>query len=308
MIYTVTFNPSLDYVMFVQDLHVGGISRATRETILPGGKGINVAVVLERLGFPTTALGFAAGYTGQAMLSMLKGHISRVDFIGLSQGQNRINVKIKSTHESDINGRGPEIPPAQLQELLLKLDQLQTGDVLVLSGAVSAGVERTIYGEILQRLQGRGVLCVVDAVGPLLGQALAFQPFLIKPNEAELADLFGVAICTEQDLLTYARKAQQAGAQNVLVSRGAAGAILLAADGAVYRAPAVPLNAPIVNSVGAGDSMVAGFLAGWLHSQTYQTALQWAVAAGAACVLREWLPEKQDILAFLPSTQEKERI
>lgn len=299
MIYTVTFNPSLDYVMFVPTLSVGGVSRATRESIFPGGKGINVAVVLERLGHPCTALGFCAGYTGQALLCMLQGHISHTDFIELPAGQNRINVKIKSTQESDVNGRGPQVNAAQLQALLNKLDILQKGDVLVLSGAVCAGVEKDIYARILEKLQGRGVLCVVDAVGELLQKALPFKPFLIKPNAAELADLFHVQINTERDLIHYAQQAQRAGAQNVLVSRGAQGALLLTADEHCHLAPAVKLTSPVVNSVGAGDSMVAGFLAGWLKDQKYTTALHWALAAGGACVQNEWLPEQKDILAFL---------
>lgn len=300
MIYTVTLNPSLDYIMFVPSLQLGGVSRAVKENILPGGKGINVAVVLERLGFPCTALGFCAGHTGQALLSLLQGHISHTDFIGLPNGQNRINVKIKSTQESDINGRGPHIEPAYLQHLLQKLNALKSGDVLVLSGAVPADVAPSIYAQILQQVQPLGVLCVVDAVGPLLHHTLSYHPFLIKPNEEELANLFDAKIQTEEDVLQYAKKAQQLGAQNVLVSRGAQGALLVTADGNTHKAPAVKLTAPVVNSVGAGDSMVAGFLAGWLLSSDYATALQWALAAGGACVQQEWLPEQKDILTFIP--------
>ena len=299
MIYTVTFNPSLDYVMHVPTLNVGGVSRAVRESIFPGGKGINVAVVLEQLGFATTALGFYAGYTGKAMLSMLAGHISHTDFIELPAGQSRINVKVKSTQESDINGHGPQVSAEQVQKLLAKLDPLQAGDVLVLSGAVSAGVSADIYGDILRRVDGRGVLCVVDAVGPLLQNALPFKPFLIKPNEAELAHLFGVEIKTEEDLILYAHRAQQLGAQQVLVSRGAKGAVLVSHTGQVFRAPALALPGPVVNSVGAGDSMVAGFLAGWLQSHSEQKALQWALAAGGACVMKEWLPTRADIVSLL---------
>ena len=256
-------------------------------------------MVLERLGFPCTALGFCAGHTGQAFLSLLKGHISHLDFISLPTGQNRINVKIKSTQESDINGCGPRIEPIYLQQLLQKLTALRPGDVLVLSGAVSVGVDPVIYAHILQQVQPRGVLCVVDAVGPLLRNSLACKPFLIKPNEQELAHLFNASIVTEEDVLKYARQAQQLGAQNVLVSRGAKGALLVTADGNHYHAPAVSLTAPVVNSVGAGDSMVAGFLAGWLRARDYRTALQWALAAGGACVQQEWLPERKDIVAFL---------
>jgi len=304
MIYTVTFNPSLDYVMFVPQLQLGGISRATHENIYPGGKGINVAIVLERLGRPCTALGFIAGHTGKAICSLLQGQLSCVDFVELTNGENRINVKIKSTVESDVNGCGPQVPVEKLQELLTKLDHLKTGDILILSGAVSPGVTKDVYGQILQRLQNRGVLCVVDAVGELLKNALAYKPFLIKPNVAELADLFHTAIQTEEEIIAYARQAQAAGAQNVLVSRGAEGALLLAENGVILRAPAVHLKSPVVNSVGAGDSMVAGFLAGWLPGHNYQTALQWAVAAGGACVTKEWLPEKNEILTYIsPSTQ-----
>lgn len=300
MIYTVTFNPSLDYVMFVPALHPGGVSRARRESIFPGGKGINVAVVSERLGLACTALGFCAGYTGQVLQTMLQGHISHLNFITLPNGQSRINVKIKSTQESDINGHGPEVSPVHLQMLLSKLHQLCPDDILVLSGAVCTGIEKDIYARILQQVQPRGVRCVVDAVGPLLKNALVHHPFLIKPNEAELANLFEADIHTQDDVLLYAHLAQQAGARNVLVSRGAKGALLLCEDGRVFSTPAVTLIRPVVNSVGAGDSMVAGFLAGFLHSHDLSVALQWAVAAGGACVQCEWLPEKQDILALLP--------
>ena len=299
MIYAVTFNPSLDYVMFIPSLNIGAITRATRESIFPGGKGINVAVVLERLGIPCTALGFCAGYTGQMLQDMLKGYVSHTDFINLPEGQSRINVKLKSQQESDINGRGPLISASKIEELFKKLEKLKEGDILVLSGNVPAGIESDIYARILQKLQNRGVQSIVDTEGQYLYKTLPYKPFLVKPNTAELAALFKVQIDSEEKLIHYAKQLQKEGAQNVLVSRGAEGALLISAEGKLYSAPAVKLKTPVVNSVGAGDSMVAGFLAGWLKSKDYTCALNYALAAGAACVASEWLPEQKDILAFL---------
>ncbi len=299
MIYTVTFNPSLDYVMFIPSLNIGAVSRAERESIFPGGKGINVAIVLERLGIPCTALGFYAGDTGKMLLVMLKGYISHTDFITLPAGQSRINVKLKAKQESDINGRGPIIPASNIEQLLAKLNKLQMGDILILSGNVPAGIDSDIYARILKQLQGRDVQYIVDTEGSYLYKTLAYKPFLVKPNIAELEDLFQVKIDSDEKLMSYAQKLQIKGAQNVLVSRGAEGALLLTADGEYHFAPAFKLKGPVINSVGAGDSMVAGFLAGWLQSKNYLTALNWALAAGGACVQTEWLPEQKDILAFL---------
>ena len=299
MIYTVTLNPSLDYIMFVPSFNIGAVSRAQREIIFPGGKGINVAIVLERLGFQCTAMGFCAGYTGQMLMSMLKGYISNTDFIALPEGESRINVKLKTTQESDINGRGPAISPLNVTQLLTKLSQLQKGDILILSGSIPAGIDSDIYANILQQVQKRGVQYIIDAEGPLLRKTLVYKPFLVKPNTAELSDLFHVKIDSDEKLVLCAQQLKQAGAQNVLVSRGEQGALLLTDDGKCLFAKAVKLTGPVVNSVGAGDSMVAGFLAGWLKSNNYDTALNWALAAGGACVQTEWLPEQKDILAFL---------
>ena len=304
MIYTVTFNPSLDYVMFMPSLLVGGVSRAERESIFPGGKGINVAVVLEQLGFTCTALGFEAGYTGQAMLSMIQGHISHVDFIHLPQGQSRINVKIKSKEESDVNGRGPKVSVEDLEKLHQRLASLTEGDVLVLAGAVSAGLPSDTYEHILSRLKDKGVLCIVDATGELLKKSLVHKPFFIKPNAQELADLFGVSLQTKEDIVKYAKKAQELGARNVLVSLGAEGAMLVCENGEAQICPAVKLTGPGVNSVGAGDSMVAGFLAGWLRCQDYTKAITLALACGGACVMKEWLPQKEDIKNLLSNPQD----
>lgn len=304
MIYTITFNPSLDYVMFVPKLHVGGVSRAVRESIFPGGKGINVAIVLERLGLPCTALGFCAGYTGKAMLGMLDGEISHMDFIVLPEGQSRINVKIKSERESDVNGRGPLVPGACFGELLNKLSVLGKDDVLVLAGAVSAGLTEDAYGTILDAANARGALCVVDATGKLLKNSLSRRPFLIKPNAEELSDLFGADIQTEQDVEKYAREAQKLGVRNVLVSMGSKGALLLTEEGRVLRGEPARLTGPVVNSVGAGDSMVAGFLAGWLKTRHMRKALDLALACGGACVMKEWLPTRADVRALLAAPEE----
>ena len=296
MIYTATFNPSLDYVMFLSELKTGSVNRAARETIYPGGKGINVSIVLTRLGQQSTALGFTAGFTGRALKGMLDGVIN-TDFITLPAGETRIDVKLRAGAETDINGQGPDIPTVCLEKFYEKIDAFKEGDALVLAGSIPSSLPENIYEEILGRLDGRGVDCVVDATGELLKMSLRHKPFLVKPNLGELAEMFGVTISSRDELVKYAKMTHELGARNVLVSMDSRGALLVSAEGDVIegRAPAGRL----VNSVGAGDSMVAGFLAGYRATGSYARALTLGLATGSATAFNEWLAEKEDVAALL---------
>ena len=296
MIYTATFNPSLDYVMFLSELKTGSVNRAARETIYPGGKGINVSIVLTRLGQQSTALGFTAGFTGRALKGMLEGVIN-TDFITLPSGETRIDVKLRAGAETDINGQGPDIPTVCLEKFYEKIDAFKEGDALVLAGSIPSSLPENIYEEILGRLDGRGVDCVVDATGELLKMSLRHKPFLVKPNLGELAEMFGVTISSRDELVKYAKMTHELGARNVLVSMDSRGALLVSAAGDVIegRAPAGRL----VNSVGAGDSMVAGFLAGYRATGSYARALTLGLATGSATAFNEWLAEKEDVAALL---------
>lgn len=303
MIYTVTFNPSLDYLMFLPKKDFGELNRAVKEVIYPGGKGINVALVLEELGFKCTATGFYAGYIGETLLSMLSNEITCLDFLKLKKGQTRINVKVKYKQEMEINGKGPIVSAADFNGLLKKLSALKNGDVLVLSGSVSAGLGENSYFKILNYLKKKNILTIVDASGNLLKSALKAKPFLVKPNAEELNTLFNVCIKTKKDLEKYTKKVQQLGAKNVLVSLGSKGALLLNEDGKFLYQAATKLNKNVINSVGAGDSMVAGFIAAWLKTKDYTKALNLAIACGGACVTNQNLPSKKDILSLYPKAK-----
>lgn len=297
MVYTVTFNPALDYVVRTGTFLNGGINRAESEDIQFGGKGINVSAVLQNLGVDSVALGFTAGFTGQALeRGLLKNHI-HTDFIHLDDGLTRINVKIKAERETEINGRGPDIPASALEAMFEKLDRLVEGDVLVLSGSVPGSLPGDIYRRILGRLDGRGILTVVDAARDLLCGVLSCRPFLIKPNSLELGEIFGRMPESDEDIAEYARRLQERGARNVLVSMAGDGSLLLDETGGCHR-----LGAPkgkVRNSVGAGDSMVAGFLAGWLKDHDYQIAHRMGAAAGAATAFSDGLAAKSEVLALL---------
>lgn len=296
MIYTVTLNPAVDYVVHLPAFAEGMTNRATGEEIYFGGKGVNVSLVLRELEVETTALGLVAGFTGAALEQHLCAAGVRTDFLQLTEGFTRINVKIKApTGESEINGRGPAVPPEALEAFFEKLDSIGEGDTLVLAGSVPGSLPFDIYERMLVRLSGRGVRFVVDAEGALLRSVLPYRPFLIKPNRAELAGLAGHALCTDEEIVAVARELQTAGAQNVLVSLGGDGALLLDAAGGVHRAPAV--GGPAVNTVGAGDSMVAGFLAG--IGQGYAHALRLGIAAGSATAGLPGLAKRADILRLL---------
>lgn len=289
MIYTVTFNPAVDYVMHIDELRAGATNRSAGEEIYFGGKGINVSAVLNELGIKSRALGFTAGFTGAAIEQGLRDMGIDSDFIRLEKGCSRINVKLKSGTETEINGQGPDIDSASVDRLLEKLDKLTAGDTVVLAGSVPKTLPADIYERILGMLDGRGVRAAVDASGKLLLNVLKYRPFLIKPNRDELAELFGVDITGIDDVERYAEKLKEMGAVNVLVSMAGDGALLVDADGVTHRCGV--FRGTVRNSVGAGDSMVAGFLAG-CESGDYEYALKLGTAAGGAAAFSDGLPER----------------
>lgn len=298
MIYTLTLNPAIDYVVQLEhSLIPGTINRSLSEDYQFGGKGINVSNVLRTLEQDTTALGFIAGFTGLGLEQGLHRMGLATDFIRLKNGNTRINMKVKAVEETEINGNGPIITKDALSELFSKLDRLTDKDLLVLSGSVPKGLSTDIYARILHHLQDKKVTAVVDASGTLLTHTLPYRPFLIKPNRQELEELFGTSISTEEQLRTCARKLQQQGAQNVLISLAEDGAFLLDETGVSHRM--LCPKGQVINSVGAGDSMVAGFIAGWLQSGDYDYALRLGIAAGSATAFSLGLADKTAIDALL---------
>ncbi len=296
MIYTVTFNPSLDYICTVDDFKVGYTNRTTSETMFPGGKGINVSIVLKNLGFESTALGFVSGFTGNEIERMLIDKNISTDFIKLPNGHSRINIKLISNDGTEINGIGVDIDKEKLEELLSKLDCMNDGDVLVLGGSIPATVSQTIYGEILERLKHKNLLTCVDATKDLLINSLPSKPFLIKPNKHELEELFDTKINSTEDLVFYGKKLQEKGARNVLISLGGDGAILLTENNEVYQDKVE--EGKLVNSVGAGDSMVAGFIAGYLEKKDYLHAFRMGLSSGSASAFSENLATKDEVLSI----------
>lgn len=297
MIYTVTFNPSLDYVIQVDDLTLGNVNRTTKEAIFPGGKGVNVSVMLSNLGISSTALGFIAGFTGEQLKKMLTEFGCDTDFIELKEGLTRINVKINSNEESEINGQGPDISNAAIEQLFEKLQNLKEGDILVLAGSIPNTLPENIYEIIMEKLQEKGIRVVVDSTKKLLLNVLKYHPFLIKPNNHELGEMFGVTLNSDEEIITYAKKLQEKGAENVLVSMAGDGAILITEDGAIYKG--LPPKGKVVNSVGAGDSMVAGFLTGFLNTGDYEKAFRLGIATGSATAFLAWLATKEDVVSLL---------
>lgn len=293
MIYTVTLNPSLDYIVDLQSFTLGMTNRSDAEYILPGGKGINVSLVLKNLGLDSTALGFVAGFTGDEIVRRLEGMGVRSDFIRLEDGFSRINFKLRSVEGTEINGRGPLIPEAGTNRLMKQLEGLRKGDVLFLSGSVPFSVSADIYRIIMDRLRGKGVQVVVDATKELLLNVLELRPILIKPNHQELGEIFGVEIEPGEEVIPYGRRLQEMGARNVLISMAGAGAVLVAENNSVYMAAAP--RGDLVNGVGAGDSMVAGFMAGWLEKEEYDHAFRMGVAAGSASAFSENLATGEEI-------------
>ena len=293
MVYTVTFNPSLDYIVSMEGFQLGKTNRTAKEQMLPGGKGINVSTVLKNLGIPNTALGFSAGFTGEEIKRRVEEMGLASDFIDLPNGYSRINVKMKDFDGTEINGQGPDISPEETERLLRKLDSLKEEDVLVLAGSIPRTMPDSIYSDILKRLDGKGVLTVVDATGELLLHVLEYRPFLIKPNNHELGEIFQVKLESREDVVPYARKMQEKGARNVLVSMAGQGAVLLDEKGQVHMLPAP--KGKLVNAVGAGDSMVAGFLAGWLTKKDYEYAFRMGISAGSASAFSENLATKEEV-------------
>ena len=298
MIYTVTFNPSLDYIVRLDSFTAGEINRTKYEQVLGGGKGINVSIVLKNLGHDSTALGFVAGFTGDEIKRQLEGFGCTSDFVQLPEGFSRINVKVKAQKETEINGQGPDISEAARNELFAKLDKIQKGDTLVLAGSIPNTLPDDIYEVIMARLEGKGIRIIVDATKNLLLNVLKYKPFLIKPNNHELGDLFGVTLKSDEEIVTYAKKLQEKGAQNVLISMAGDGAILLTAAGDTYKCPAPKGN--LINSVGAGDSMVAGFITGYTESNgSFEKAFHMGVATGSASAFSENLATRPEVEALL---------
>ena len=267
MIYTVTFNPSLDYIVSVNDFQLGLTNRTDSELILPGGKGINVSTILMNLGIDSTAFGFAAGFTGEEIIREVEAMGIRSDFIKIDSGISRINLKLKNIDGTEINGSGPEISEEKIEELLRKLDILGEGDILVLAGSIPASMPADMYSTIMERLQHKNVTFIVDATKDLLINVLKYKPFLIKPNNHELGELFDVKLTTREEVIPY---------------------------GSVYEAPAP--KGTLVNAVGAGDSMVAGFTAGWIEKKDYRHAFYMGVSAGSASAFSEYLATKEEIM------------
>lgn len=298
MIFTVTFNPSLDYIVRVDEMRLGTINRTNYEQLLPGGKGINVSIVLGNLGHPSRALGFSAGVTGIALEKLLADAGVDADLVHVKEGFTRINAKVKAVEETELNGQGPRIAPEDVDALFSKLDVLGQDDTLVISGSVPNTLPSDMYEQVMERLAGHGVRIVVDAERDLLTRVLPYRPFLVKPNNHELGDIFGVTLKTRDEVVPYARRMQEMGAQNVLVSMAGEGGVLVAADGQVYQSPAA--KGTVVNSVGAGDSCVAGFLAGLMETGSYQTAFRMGLAAGSASAFSDHLatrPEVEDLMS-----------
>ncbi len=296
MVYTVTFNPAIDYVVHTDKLAIGMTNRSKSEQMYVGGKGINVSMVLAELGIRSKALGFVAGFTGRAIEDGAKEKGVETDFVHLESGCSRINVKIKSGEETELNGQGPKIPDMAIEELYGKLDKLENGDVLVLAGSIPDTLPSDIYEKILARLSDRKIKTVVDATKDLLLNVLKYKPFLIKPNNHELEEMFGVKLKTEEEIISYAKKLRKTGAANVLVSMAGDGAILVDENGKVHKCGVC--RGTVKNSVGAGDSMVAGFIAG-SENGDYEYALKLGTATGGATAFSDELAKKDEIYELL---------
>jgi len=298
MIYTVTFNPSLDYIVRVRNFRAGQINRTYYENILPGGKGINVSIVLKNLGHDSTALGFMAGFTGKEIEARLASSGVRSDFIEVKNGMSRINLKMKSDEETEINGQGPLITEEDIEALYAKLDKLQSGDLLVISGSVPNTLPGDMYERIMSRLEGRGIDIVVDAEKDLLVNVLKYHPFLIKPNNHELGAIYGVELKKQDEVVPYAEKLQKEGARNVLISMAGEGAVFISESGEVMKSPAP--KGKVVNSVGAGDSMVAGFLTGYMENAgDCEKAFRMGLCTGSASAFSPDLATRQEVEALL---------
>ena len=293
MIYTVTLNPSIDYVVRLDKLTSGITNRTTSEEYYFGGKGINVSCVLAELGLDSTAYGFVAGFTGKAIENGIRNDHIITDFIKLKEGISRINIKIKAGEETEINGQGPHISEVELERLLQKIDRVAAGDTLVLAGSIPNTMPDDVYERMMERISRKNVRIVVDATKKLLVNSLKYKPFLIKPNRQELSEIFDVEVKTEDDIEKYAKELQKMGARNVLISLGGEGAMLIDENGQKHKAGV--LKEKVLNTVGSGDSMVAGFVAGYVKTGDYAYALKLGSVCGNAT-------------AFLPGLATKEKI
>ena len=297
MIYTVTFNPSLDYIVRVDDLQLGKVNRVNYENILPGGKGVNVSIVLGNLGHKSVALGFTAGFTGAEIEASMRNYGADCDFIHVAEGMSRINVKVKSNEETEINGLGPQITDADVDALFARLDQLEAGDYLVIAGSVPSMLPSDMYERIMSRLDGRGINIAVDAERDLLTRVLKYHPFVIKPNNHELGDIFGVTLKTREEVVPYAKKLQEQGARNVIISMAGEGAVFVSEEGEVAMSEAP--KGTVVNSVGAGDSMVAGFVAGVIETGDMAQAFRMGLCTGSASAFSPDLATRPEVEALL---------
>lgn len=299
MIYTVTFNPAIDYVVRTDNLISGEVNRSQNEEIFFGGKGINVSLVLNQLSVASRALGFIAGFTGKAIAEGIEAAGVESDFVVLHKGFSRINVKIKSDKETELNGQGPEITEKDINALFIKLERLNEGDILILAGSIPNTLPENMYERIIRNLEHKKIKVVVDATNDLLVNVLKYKPFLIKPNNIELGEIFSKELTTDDEIIEAAKELQKRGAQNVLVSMAGSGAILVDETGVSHRIKAP--DGKVVNSVGAGDSMVAGFVAGYFRTNDYDYALKLGTAAGSATAFSKGLAEKETINAILNS-------
>lgn len=297
MIYTVTFNPSLDYIVTVPDFMTGIVNRTSREIIFPGGKGINVSIVLKNLGQENTALGFVAGFTGNEIIRLLEEKGVSTDFIKIQQGNSRINVKLRAQKETEINGQGPRIASEDIRRLYGQLDKLKEGDTLVLAGSIPDTMPDSMYMDIMDHLRDKKLNIVVDATKDLLMNVLVYHPFLIKPNSHELGEIFGTVLTDKDEVIRYAKKMQEKGARNVLVSMAGEGAVLVTEDGQQFRGAAP--EGHLINSVGAGDSMVAGFLYGYMLNGNYLEAFHYGICTGSASAFSEELATKTEVEALI---------
>lgn len=297
MIYTITFNPALDYIVKMDQFNLGHVNRTDNEFVYAGGKGINVSIVLNNLEVKSKALGFIAGFTGDEIEKRVRELGCDTDFIKLKEGISRINVKIKADVESEINGGGPSISKEALEELYGKLDKLVSGDILVLAGSIPKTMPSDTYERIMSRLKEKNIKFIVDTTGESLLKILKYNPFLIKPNHHELGELFGIKLKDKEEIIKYAKKLKDMGAQNVIISMAGEGAILINEDGEVTKS-----NVPkgiVKNSVGAGDSMVAGFIAGYLNSKNIEEGFKLGVATGSASAFSEGLATKEYVYELL---------
>ena len=299
MIYTITFNPALDYIIETQDFRTEEINRSKKEHILPGGKGINVSIILKTLGIDSIAFGFIAGFVGEEIERKVKEYGIKTDFIKIKNGISRINVKVTTpAKETAINGKGPFIEQSYIELLYKKIEMIETGDTLILSGSIPKGISKDIYQDICKKVERKDVKIIVDATGNLLLKTLQYHPFLIKPNQHELGEIFNVKISNQEEAIEYAKILQQQGAKNILVSMGSMGAILLDENGNSYKMNALNTEKRM-NTVGAGDSMVAGFMAGYQLFSNYEKAFKMGIAAATATATSIFLASKEEIYNYL---------